>query len=136
MSDPGRRFGSPTRRGALVGLVSWLVPQQPFVPGLEEWLHDAFSSYRSARPSATRVVLIGLDDASLGTLPEPLTSASPQRARVVAYLRDRGAKAIGLDLMIPEPLDAYDLDHGLEGRTPAWPPARPSSSGRPRPPSP
>jgi adenylate cyclase len=114
-----RRLG-PARRGAVIGafcgLISWGIAQQPFVRGLEEWLQDAHFVDRGTRASATKVVLVGLDDATLGTLPRPLTAISPELGQVVTYLHDRGAAAIGLDLMIPETLDAYDQAHGLDGK--------------------
>lgn len=111
-------FRSPARGaivGALCGLISWLVALQPFVQGLEEWFQDAFISYRKPRDLATKVILIGIDDATLGTLPKPLAAMSPELGKVVTYLHARGAAAIGLDLMVPETLDDYDREHGSDG---------------------
>jgi class 3 adenylate cyclase/CHASE2 domain-containing sensor protein len=103
--------------GALCGLIAWAVAQQPLLRGLEDWLQDAGFAWRGARPSATKVVVVGIDDATLAGLPRPLAALSPELATVVTYLKARGAAAIGLDLIIPETLDDYDTEHGLEGRT-------------------
>ena len=109
----------PTWRGALIGafcgLASWVIALHPFFQGLEEWCQDACFAYRGRRDSVARVILVGIDDATLVALPKPLTSISPELGEVVTYLRDRGARAVGLDLMIPETLDDYDLNNDLGG---------------------
>ena len=109
----------PTWRGALIGalcgLASWLIALHPFFRGLEEWCQDACFAYRGRRDSAARVILVGIDDATLAALPKPLTSISPELGEVVTYLRARGARAVGLDLMIPETPDGYDRDNNLGG---------------------
>ena len=111
-------FG-PSLRGALVGalcgLAAWAAAQQPLFRGLEDWLQDASFAWRGARRSATKVVVVGIDDATLANLPRPLAAISPELGAVVTYLKDRGAAAVGLDLTVPETLDDYDRDHGLDG---------------------
>jgi class 3 adenylate cyclase/CHASE2 domain-containing sensor protein len=112
------RFG-PSLRGAIIGalcgLATWAVAQQPLLRGLEDWLQDAGFAWRGTRPSATKVVVVGIDDATLSDLPRPLAALSPELATVVTYLKDRGAAAVGLDLTIPDSLDDYDREHGLDG---------------------
>ena len=106
----------PTWRGALIGalcgLASWLITLHPFFQGLEEWCQDACFAYRGRRDSAARVILVGIDDATLAELPKPLAFASPELAEVVAYLASRRAAAIGLDVVVPEDLDDFP---GLKG---------------------
>ena len=84
----------PTWRGALIGalcgLASWLIALHPFFQGLEEWCQDACFAYRGRRDSAARVILVGIDDATLAVLPKPLTSISPELGEVVTYLRTGG----------------------------------------------
>jgi class 3 adenylate cyclase len=114
-----KRPSRATWRGALIGaacgLVAWLFALTPFGRGSEDWLQDANFAYRGARESATRIVIVGLDDDSLEKLPKPMAAASPELAEVVAYLHDRGAKVIGLDVFVPETLDGYDRAPGLGG---------------------
>jgi CHASE2 domain-containing sensor protein len=102
--------------GAVCGLVAWVVTAQPFFDGLEEWLQDSCFAFRGERATETKVVIVGIDDATLAELPKPLAGFSPELAEVVSYLKARGASAIGLDLMISETLDAYDADHKLNGK--------------------
>src|SRR5262249_19240483 len=94
------------------GLLCWFITLHPVLQGLEEWCQDAWFVYRGPRRSATKVILVGLDEASLERLPKPLAFLSPELARVVTYLRSHGARVIGLDLMVPQSLDAYP---GLQG---------------------
>jgi adenylate cyclase len=109
-----------TARGAMVGslcgLLSWAVALLPFFRGMEDWLQDAYFAYRGPRVSTAHVVVVGIDDATLRALDKPLASISPELGEVVTYLRARGATAIGLDLMIPETLDRYDVARGLDGK--------------------
>jgi class 3 adenylate cyclase/CHASE2 domain-containing sensor protein len=102
--------------GAICGLAAWAVAQQSFLRGVEDWLRDGGFAWRGTRPSATKVVVVGIDDGTLAGLPRPLAALSPELATVVAYLKARGAAAVGLDLIIPATLDEYDLEHGLDGK--------------------
>jgi class 3 adenylate cyclase/CHASE2 domain-containing sensor protein len=112
------RFGRSLRGaivGAFCGLAAWAVAQQPLLRGLEDWLQDAGFAWRGARPSVTKVLVVGIDDATLAILPRPMAALSPELAAVVTYLKDHGASAVGLDLTIPDTLDEYDREHGLDG---------------------
>ena len=111
-----RRILVPMVVGALCGLATWLAAQLAFFRGVEEWLQDAFFTYRGARATATRVLIVGLDEDSLEELPKPLTAISPELAEVVTYLNARKASAIGLDFQIPDRLDAYDREKDLGGK--------------------
>jgi CHASE2 domain-containing sensor protein len=107
------------RRGALLGaacaLVSWLFTLSPSGRGAEDWLQDANFAYRGPRATSTGIVIVGLDDDSLGKLPRPMAAASPELAEVVAFLHGRGARVIGLEVFVPKTLDSYDRDPGLGG---------------------
>lgn len=45
--------------------------------------------------------IIGLDAPSLAARKKPLTSLSPELAEVVRFAREQGARAIGVDVMVP-----------------------------------
>ena len=79
----------PVVRGALVGLacglLGWAVTVLPTGRRLEEWAQDAAFVDRGTRPSATRVVVVAIDDASLRDL-----------QRRAGYLGDYRAYAAGL----------------------------------------
>src|ERR1700686_5243060 len=51
-----------------------------------------------------RVVLIGLNEASLDEVHKPFVDISPELPEVVAFASAQKAAAIGLDLMVPESL--------------------------------
>jgi adenylate cyclase len=102
--------------GLLCGLAAWLVTRLAVIHGLEEWMLDGCFFHRGPRPSAARVVLIGLDEASLDELHKPLAFASPELARVVSYAKEQGAAALGLDLIVPASMSGLaDLQEGKVG---------------------
>ena len=102
--------------GLTCGLVSWAIAQQTAFQGLDDWFQDGCFALRGARDSSAKVVIVGIDDPTLASLPKPLTAISPELGEVVSFLSQRKAGAIGLDLMIPETLDDYDITHGLDGK--------------------
>ena len=116
MKTLARWLNRPVFRGAalglLCGLACLLVAFHPVLRGLEEWLQDGCFANRGNRHSDARVVVVRIDDASLAELPKPLAFLSPELSEIVDYLDNRGAAAIGLDMMIPEDLDKFP---GLEG---------------------
>lgn len=94
------------RRGVLLGLAAaaaaWAVTSAPFTRGVEDWVLDGMFFYRGARPTAARVVIVGLDEASLRELKDPTSYISPKLAKVTKHALDQGAAAVGLDLVVPE----------------------------------
>ena len=102
-------FRRPFWRGAASGLtwalLIWMISDLRVVRGLENWAIDGCFWVRGARRSPAKVVIVGLDDASLSALNKPLTSFSAELAKVIAYLDDRRAAAIGVDILIPDHLD-------------------------------
>ena len=111
-----RRRLVPALVGAACGLVMWLLSQLAFFRGVEDWLQDSSFAYRGVRATNTRVVIVGLDEDTLDEMPKPLAAISPELAEVVTYLKARKATAIGLDMMIPDRLDAYDREKDLGGK--------------------
>jgi CHASE2 domain-containing sensor protein len=100
------RFRNPALRGVWIGLAcavaSWLAVQHSLLRGLEDWMLDGCFALRGPRRTDARIVLIGLDPASLAEFKKPLTSLSPELAEVILYAKDQGAKAIGVDVLVPE----------------------------------
>lgn len=102
--------------GLVCGLLSWLLVQPAMVRGLEEWMLDGCFYFRGPRPSQTKPILIGLDEASLDDLHKPLAFISPELAEIVTYAKRQGASAIGLDVIVPESLGGLaDLQEGKSG---------------------
>ena len=101
--------------GLACGLIGWSLAGSPVARGLEDWLQDAHFAAQGARATRSKVIIVSLDDDSLAALPKPLAAASPELAEVVAYLDGQEAAAIGLDVFVPETLDAYDDKPGLGG---------------------
>jgi adenylate cyclase len=97
------------RRGILLGLLcalaAWFLSRPPLMRGIDEWLFDGCFHVRGPRPTQARIVLIGIDDVSLDQLGKPAVFLSPELAEVVASLKQQGAAAIGIDLIIPESLE-------------------------------
>src|SRR5438067_353965 len=116
------RLRNPALRGVWIGLacalLSWLVVQGSLLRGVEDWMLDGCFSLRGKRTTKANIVIIGLDMPSLAELKKPITSLSPELAEVILFARGQGAKAIGVDLLVPadrEELAA--LQPGEEGDT-------------------
>lgn len=92
--------------GMLFGAAVWVAMQVPLVRGADEWMFDRCFHYRGDRhkPQA-RIVIIGIDDASLKSLRKPLVFTSEELARVVTEIAKQKPKAIGIDMMIPDFFD-------------------------------
>jgi adenylate cyclase len=101
-----RRFIS---RGAFLGIVcasfSGAVSLLGPFRGMEEGLFDGWFYARGQRPTKAKVILVGLDDLSLDQIGKPLVFLSPELAQAVTCLKQHGAAAIGLDLIVPQSLE-------------------------------
>ncbi|HWE37406.1 MAG TPA: CHASE2 domain-containing protein [Isosphaeraceae bacterium] len=100
--------------GAACGLAAWGLGRLTFFQGIEDWCQDFSVAARGSRKSGTKVVVVGIDDKFLREYDKPLVAISPDLAKVVEAIDARGARAVGVDLMVPETLDRYDLDRGAE----------------------
>lgn len=72
---------------------------------LEDIALDACFQIRGERPSQANVVIVSIDDTSLKRLGKPFVQISPELAKVVLHLKQQGAEAIGVDLLIAESAD-------------------------------
>ena len=70
-------------------------------------MFDGCFTWRGIRPTATKVIVVGIDDDSLAEIKKPFAFISPEVAEVVKYLTDQKAAAIGLDIIVPESLQAW-----------------------------
>jgi adenylate cyclase len=93
-----------TWRGAWIGIICallcWALNGAAWIRGLENWLSDGNFAFRGRRPSTANVVIVEMDEASLQELAKPLMFLSPELAKVVTYLHDQGAAAIGVDITV------------------------------------
>jgi CHASE2 domain-containing sensor protein len=115
------RLRHPAWRGVLLGLfcalLVWVVFRSSgLLHGVEDWMLDGCFFYRGEQATRARVVLIGIDDATLAELRKPLSFLSPELAAVVRHVHQQGASAIGLDLVVPNDLrDRPEFARGGEG---------------------
>lgn len=86
-------------------LAAWLLSRPPLMRGIDEWLFDGCFHARGTRSTSAKIVLVGLDDESLEQLGKPAAFLSPELAEVVTFLKQQGAPAIGIDLIIPDSLE-------------------------------
>jgi aspartate/methionine/tyrosine aminotransferase len=83
---------------------------------LEDSMLDGCFFARGSRGTTPRVVLVGLDDASLDELHKSPTNISPELAEVVHYPTEHVVAAIGLDLIVPQTLSSRPgLQRGQRG---------------------
>jgi adenylate cyclase len=104
-------FRHPIWRGVWLGLacagLAALLGLTDFVRGIEDWMLDGCFFIRGSRDTKANVVLIGLDDESLRDIHGPLLFISPKLTKVVAYANKQGARAVGIDVLVPG--DQFDL---------------------------
>jgi adenylate cyclase len=107
------RLRSPVWQGALIGLVlavfCWCISGTALIRALENWELDGCFLLRGRRPSTANIIIVAIDDASLRELQKPMMFISPELAKVVDYLHDQGAAAIGVDFMVPD--DKATIDY-------------------------
>ncbi len=85
----------------------------PVGRSLDDWFTDACFAIRGKRGTGANVVIVAIDDQSLDQWKRPLPYISPQLARLVRYADSQGARAIGLDVMIPESLSGLrEIEEG------------------------
>lgn len=113
-------FRSATWRGVLIGvicaLICWGLNGFTLIRVLENREQDGSFSIRGPRASTANVIVVAMDEPSLDELNKPLMFFSPELAKVIAYLHDQGAAAIGVDFLLPESDKTMeDLRHGRRG---------------------
>lgn len=86
----------------LVVLIAALVPRMPIARALEEKTADARFGLTRIRPPDPRILVVGIDDASLAEDGRPLTEWSNKTADVLERLFNSGASAVAVDLLLPE----------------------------------
>jgi adenylate cyclase len=106
--------------GLICALLVWGVSLLPPVRGLEDWFLDGWFFARGQRATAARIVIIALDDHSLREIKKPLPWISPELARVMKWSQERGAAAIGLDLMVPDDRSEDKEINAFDGPGEAW----------------
>jgi len=74
----------------------------PLGRALENLAQDKSFALRGTRASDAKLLIVALDDRSLDEFPKPLMYISPELAKVVTYLHDQHAAAIGVDLLVPD----------------------------------
>ncbi len=93
-------------RGAILGLACglacWLLNSWSSVRVLEDWALDNHFIARGRRSTSANVKVVAIDETSLRELGKPLMFSSPELAEVISHLRERGALAIGVDILLPE----------------------------------
>ena len=105
-------------RGIITGVgcacVGALLLLTPFGRSLDYWFMDACFVIRGSRPSGAKALLIAIDEDTLDQLRKPSAYMSPELARAVRYAEREGAKAIGLDVFIPESLSGLpEIEEGI-----------------------
>jgi adenylate cyclase len=86
--------------GLTCALLCGLLNQTGLLRSLENIALDACFQLRGERTSSAKLLIVSIDDESLVRLNKPFVLASPELATVIRYLSDRGASAIGVDLII------------------------------------
>jgi CHASE2 domain-containing sensor protein len=104
--------------GLACAVAVWLISDWSLLRGLDDRLLDGCFILRGKRPTNSRIVLISLDSSSLTGLKKQLPSLSPELAKLIGFAQAQGAKAIGVDLLLPADREALAaLDWGKEGDT-------------------
>lgn len=114
----GWLWGSRNVRGIVIGLTCtfacYLAGFSSEFRAIDNWALDSFFQIRDSRRSSAPIVIVSIDDESLRLLKKPLVQISPELAEVTRLLVDRGAIAVGIDLLLGA--GAEDLDELRPGR--------------------
>jgi adenylate cyclase len=86
--------------GVVCALVCWGLNGTSLINALENWAFDVCFVLRGQRPSQANVLIVAMDEASLQEIRKPLMFFSPELAKVVGYVHDQGAAAIGIDFLL------------------------------------
>ena len=97
-----RRLVFALAAAILVVLIAGLASRLPIARALEEKTVDARFSLTRTRPPDPRIVVVGLDDASLAEDRRPLGEWSSQTAALLERLFASGASAVAVDILLPE----------------------------------
>jgi adenylate cyclase len=108
-------------RGALVIIVALILGAgwslSRIAEPLDRYAWDAcFALLSRIRPAApaTNIAIIGLDEATMAALPEPLALLHEPLGTVLQAIADSGARAVALDLVLPDrSYDAIAPGHDL-----------------------
>ncbi len=87
--------------GVVCALVCWGLGTTETARWLENWTCDVATLFRGGRPTSTHVVIVGITDNCLRSIDKPLAFLSPELARVVTYVHEHGAAAVGIDVLLP-----------------------------------
>lgn len=88
---------------------------------LELRLEGTWARTLPARPDRlSEVVVIGIDDAALERIPDPLVLWGPLLATAIREARDAGATAIGLDLLVAAGAEEFFARHGADALGRTW----------------
>jgi adenylate cyclase len=105
------RLRGPIWRSVLLGLgcglLVWLLSFTSEMRSIEDWYLDWCFDTRGQRHSAAKIVIIDLDEAFLDALGKPYMYLSPEVARVVRHAKRQGARAIALDVFVPDSLSDF-----------------------------
>jgi CHASE2 domain-containing sensor protein len=78
----------------------------PLLRGAENWLHDIrLTAFSPSVPLSADVVLVTIDEETLATLPYRTPVDRGLLADLISALDARGARAIGLDLLLDQPTE-------------------------------
>jgi adenylate cyclase len=98
-------FRSLAWRGAMIGVICavicWYLSGTAFIRILDNRALDGGFYFRGNRRTTANVIIVAMDASSLQRLGKPLMFFSPELAKVVGYLHDQGAAAIGVDIVVP-----------------------------------
>jgi adenylate cyclase len=95
--------------GTACAAAAWCLSFLPVMQTFDDWLFDGCVSWRGKRDSeaARQIVVVGLDEESFQQLGVPVQYISPKLAQVVKFLNSHEARAIGIDMLVPDYASAF-----------------------------
>jgi len=109
---PQRLRGASVHRGVAIGLacalVAWLASMTEFAQSFDQSALDALLQLRGRRATQAKVIIVPVDEEFFETFDKASVEISPELAKVIEYLGARGAKSIGIDIILSE--SALHLD--------------------------
>jgi CHASE2 domain-containing sensor protein len=95
-----RRLRLAAFLAALLAILGFVLPWPPLAP-TERWIGDLRVRTSPARRPDPRILLVTLDEASLGSSPLPLADRADEIGRTLSRVFAAGARGVALDLLPP-----------------------------------
>jgi len=96
-----RRLRMAALLAAFLLVLGLVIPWWPPLPAAERWIGDLRVRTAPAKAPDPRILLVTLDEASLGSSPRSLADRTDEIGRGLSRIFEAGARGVAIDLLLP-----------------------------------